>query len=100
MPSTLMMYEREVLSKKDPRVKAYDKKIGKSRKKSDVEKARDMLRKMGESGPEIRRQQQMKRNKGLILADEEEITTEPGAVDDDAKERIKRRKKRLEEAAG
>jgi hypothetical protein len=86
MPSTLMMYEREVLSKKDPRVKAYDKKIGKSRKRSeDVKKARDMLRKMGESGPEIRRQQQMKRNKGLILADEEEITTEPGAVDYDAK---------------
>ena len=71
-------------------------------RKSDVKRGRDFLRKMGESGPEIRKHRQMMKNKGLLMAenDEEDIDTEPGAVDDDAKERIKRRKKQLEEAAG
>jgi len=73
--------------------------------KEDVKKARKMLKKMGESGPEIRRKRQKDRarNAGLILADEdtqETEETEAGAMDDDAKERIKRRKKMLEEAAG
>lgn len=134
MPSTLMDYDndklksRSKLSKprrtsKGPRGKAASQKRLKEFKKrykeaeeakkaagspnyDAVTKGREMLKKMGESGPEIRKHLQMKkaRKAGLILADneenEEEITTEPGAVDDDAKERIKRRKKQLEEAAG
>ena len=76
-----------------------------------VTKGRKMLKDMGESGPEIRKHLQMKRNKGLQMTKKSggiggsgrmyaENDTEPGAVDDDAKEKIKRRKRQLEEAAG
>ena len=76
----------------------FQKEKPKGRKK-DVERGRNFLRRMGESGSEIRRSRQKRkaRSAGLILAEND---TEPGAVDDDAKERIKRRKKQLEEAAG
>lgn len=87
MPSTLFKdreYEREQAKKK----------MG----SPGVGKARKMLKKMGESGPEIRRKRQKDkaRKAGMILADE----TEAGSMDDDSTERIKRRKKMLEEAAG
>lgn len=87
MPNTLMDYDADKFTKTG---KPRGKKAAEIRKRGI-----EMLKKMGESGTEIRKDRQMKRNKGLIFAD-----TEPGAVDDDAKERIKRRKKMLEDAAG
>jgi hypothetical protein len=77
-------------------------KVKKVRKIGEVEKARNMLKKMGESGPEIRRSRQKDRARkaGMILADNDTQETEAGSMDDDATERIKKKKKMLEEAAG
>lgn len=130
MPSTLMMWDKIHKGKKSSKarqkaVKKYrkrekeseaaKKKMGvreysksqeaanKAKKNMEKYKKRDREAEAAKKklGSPSRKKQQMKKAKkaNLILADAEE-TTEPGAMDDDAKERIKRRKKALEEAAG
>jgi len=110
MPSTLMDYNADrfsetgkmpALGRGKQATKIRKRILKKAMEAEKVEKARKMLKKMGESGSEIRRKRQKDRARsaGMILADED-TTTEPGAVDDDAKKRMEERKKRLAEAAG